>query len=68
MTTNINSTIQAVTRVCDKYIPEITYGRYDRTPEAEVDEFRKELQAAGIDEVKNYLQNIYDSDKDMTGH
>jgi len=68
MTTNINKTIEEVTKVCDKYIPEITYGRYEGTPEAEVNEFRTALKAAGVDEVKTYLQNIYDADKAKNGH
>ena len=68
MTTNINNTIEEVTKVCDKYIPEITYGRYEGTPEAEVNEFRTALKAAGVDEVKTYLQNIYDADKAKNGH
>jgi len=58
----INEKIKAVTKVCDKYIPEITYGRYDDAPEDEVRKFRKELKEAGIEEVTKYLQNTYESE------
>lgn len=60
-TTTISKRIQDVTKVCDKYIPEIAYGRYENTAKQEVEEFRRELKEAGIEEVTKYLQSIYEA-------
>jgi hypothetical protein len=53
--------LESVIKVCDKYIPEITYARYNITPEAEVALFRNELKDAGIEDVTREIQKIVDS-------
>ena len=53
--------LQDVLAVCDKYIPEITYARYDVSPEEEVAAFRAALKEAGFEKVTNKFQAILDS-------
>ena len=47
--------------VCDRYIPEISYGKYECSPEEEVENFRKDLKNAGFEEVTEKLQKILDT-------
>ncbi|WP_029231252.1 extracellular solute-binding protein [Butyrivibrio sp. VCB2006] len=53
--------LRAVISVFDKYMPEICYGSYDITPEAEVNQFRGELKEAGIEDITRQLQKMKDS-------
>ena len=50
--------IEEIVAVCDKYIPEIAYGRYDGSPDDEVSSFRAALKQAGFEEVTEELQKI----------
>ena len=60
-TEDINKEIKSIVEVFDKYLPAITYGQYDVTPEEEVVIFRQELKEAGIEEVTAKLQRVLDS-------
>ncbi len=60
-TAEIEDKIDAIIEVCDRYIPEISYGRYDLTPEEEVQNFRQELKDAGFEDVTQYLQKILET-------
>lgn len=53
--------LESVIQVCDKYIPEISYARYNISPEAEVALFRNELKDAGIEDVTREIQKIVNS-------
>ncbi|SFC09231.1 DUF3502 domain-containing protein [Butyrivibrio sp. YAB3001] len=58
---DINRKLNKVIEVCDEYIPQISYGKYDSDPEEIVLEFRQELKEAGIEEIMAELQTIVDS-------
>ena len=60
-TTGIVTELQDVISVCEKYVPEITYGRYECDPKEEVEEFRRELKAAGFEIITAKLQRILDT-------
>lgn len=60
-TEDINKEIKSIVEVFDKYLPEITYGQYDVTPEEEVTIFRQKLKEAGIEEVTAKLQRVLNS-------
>lgn len=51
---------KAVIEVFNKYIPELSYGQYDVTPEEEVALFREELKSAGFEEVTENIQRTID--------
>ena len=51
---------KAVIGVFDKYIPELSYGKYDVTPEEEVALFREALKHVGFEEVTENIQRIID--------
>ena len=57
-TSEIEKELKDVISVCDKYIPEITYGTYDGDPKEEVEKFRGELKAAGFEKITAKLQKI----------
>ena len=60
-TQEVETELKEVIAVCDKYIPEITYGRYEDSPEEEVRNFRRELKAAGFERITAKLQKILDT-------
>ncbi len=60
-TSEIENELQDVIKVCEKYIPEITYGKYDGDPKEEVEKFRGELKAAGFEKITAKLQKILDT-------
>ncbi len=60
-TPEINEEISPIIEIFDKYIPEITYGKYEISPEEEVAKFREELKAAGMNKVTNKLQTRLNS-------
>lgn len=60
-TEEINLEMEPIIKVFDKYLPAISYGQYDITPEEEVALFRQELKEAGIEKMTRKLQMILDS-------
>jgi hypothetical protein len=60
-TQEVETELKNVIAVCDKYIPEITYGRYEDSPEEEVRNFRRELKEAGFEKITAKLQKILDT-------
>jgi hypothetical protein len=60
-TPQINKEMKKIVEVCDKYVPMIATGQYDKKPEDLVKEFRYELMSAGIERVMGQLQRILDS-------
>lgn len=52
---NIETKVAAMAEVCNNYIPKIAFGKVD-DPKAEVAAFRKDLMAAGYQEVYDDLQ------------
>ncbi len=58
----INAELENIVEVCDKYIPEIAYGKYEVTAEEEVAAFREALQSAGFERVTRQLQMILDEE------
>ncbi len=57
----INSQLPKITAICDKYIPLISTGQYDQSPEELVKEFRQELMKAGFERITGQLQRIYNA-------
>lgn len=60
-TPQINKEMVRIVEAFDRYMPLITTGKYEQTPEELVEEFREELMKAGIERVTGQLQRIYDS-------
>lgn len=60
MTIEYGSEMEAVLEVCAEYIPKITYGQYECTPEEEVEKFRTELRQAGFEDLTTRIQAIRD--------
>ena len=60
-TQEVETELKNVIAVCDKYIPEITYGRYEDSPEEEVRNFRRGLKEAGFEKITAKLQKILDT-------
>lgn len=60
-TPQINKEMVKIVAVFDEYMPLITTGKYEQTPEELVAEFREELMKAGMERVTGQLQRIYDS-------
>ncbi|MCR5557551.1 MAG: extracellular solute-binding protein [Butyrivibrio sp.] len=58
---DVQDKISAVIGVCDRYIPEISFGRYNGSPEDEIESFREALKKAGIEEVTKKLQEFLDT-------
>ena len=58
---NIAKKLKKIIEICDEYIPEITYGQYDCTPQEEVSRFRAELKKAGFEQVTQHIQSVVDS-------
>ena len=59
---NVSSQIAAMADVCANYIPRIAFGKVD-DPNAIVAEFRKQLKAAGYDQVLQEVQNQLNASK-----
>lgn len=57
-TPEITEKLEPIVSICEKYLPEITYAKYDCTPEEEVARFRAELREAGFEEITRDLQKI----------
>jgi hypothetical protein len=57
----INSEVERIAAVFDRYMPLITTGKYEEEPEVIVAQFREELMKAGIERVTGQLQRIYNS-------
>ena len=60
-TPQINAELGPVVEVFDEYIPQISTGQYNETPEEKVAEFREELMKVGFERITGHLQRIYDS-------
>ena len=60
-TPQINAELGPVVEIFDEYIPQISTGQYDETPEEKVAEFREKLMKAGFERITGHLQRIYDS-------
>ncbi len=60
-TPQINAQLSEITAICDKYIPLISTGQYDKKPEDMVAEFRNELMKAGFERITGQLQRIYNA-------
>ncbi len=57
----IGSELPQIMAICDKYLPLISTGQYDQTPEEIVAEFRQELMKAGFERITGRLQRIYNA-------
>lgn len=57
----INTEVERISAVFDEYMPLITTGKYNESPEELVAKFREELMKAGIERVTGQLQRIYNS-------
>ena len=53
--------LDKIADICDKYIPEISYGQYDGTAEKKVAEFRAELKKAGFENATERIQKLVDT-------
>ncbi len=60
-TEEILQEIKPIVEVFDEYLPLIAYGRYDVTPEEEVEQFRQALREKGMERVTLKLQSILNS-------
>ncbi len=60
MSVDYGPEMEAVLKVCEKYIPEITYGQYEVTPLEEVEAFRKALKEAGFEGLTSQIQAVRD--------
>lgn len=56
----INSEVRYIEAIFDKYIPQISSGQYEGTPEDKVKQFREELKEAGFERITGHLQRILD--------
>lgn len=59
-TTNISSYINTCNEICSTYMKQLTYGKYNSTPEEFVAEFQAALEAAGASIVTEELQRQID--------
>ncbi|MCR5404891.1 MAG: extracellular solute-binding protein [Butyrivibrio sp.] len=57
----INSEVERIAAVFDRYMPLISTGKYEEEPEVIVEQFREDLMKAGIERVTGQLQRIYNS-------
>ena len=60
-TPQINEELGPIVAIFDKYIPQLSTGQYDETPEQKVAEFREELMKAGFERITGQIQRIYNS-------
>ena len=57
----INAQLPKITAICDRYIPLISSGQYEQSPEEIVAQFRDELMRAGFERITGQLQRIYNA-------
>ncbi len=58
---SIKSQIQNISEIHDRYMKQISYGKYSGTAEEIVAEYQEALKAAGVDDVTAELQRQFDA-------
>ncbi len=59
-TTDYSNTLSDIENVCNEYLPQICYGKYQGEPEEMVSRFRQALKDAGFEKLTEFIQKKAD--------